>query len=137
MPCDYSKYPDNWLTEIRPRILDRAGHCCEWCQAPNGAEVVRDNTGSWHALERYIEDHATQSGYYLTETYPGWDETAEGLKTVKIVLTIAHLDHDEENQDVQDDRFAALCQRCHLTYDAPEKARRRRVKKYSQTLFPL
>ncbi len=47
----------------------------------------------------------------------------------KIVLTIAHLDHDETNWDVKDERLAALCQPCHLRYDAPEKARRREEKK--------
>ena len=35
----------------------------------------------------------------------------------KVVLTIAHLDHDKENHDVKDERLAALCQKCHLGYD--------------------
>lgn len=35
----------------------------------------------------------------------------------KVVLTIAHLDHDPENWDVSDDRLKALCQKCHLAYD--------------------
>jgi hypothetical protein len=35
MPIDYSRYPANWLTEIRPRILERAGNKCEWCKAEN------------------------------------------------------------------------------------------------------
>lgn len=47
----------------------------------------------------------------------------------KIVLTIAHLDHDETNWEVLDERLSALCQRCHLQYDAKEKARRRREKR--------
>jgi len=47
----------------------------------------------------------------------------------KIVLTVAHLDHDETNWEVQDERLAALCQPCHLKYDAPEKAFRRNQKK--------
>lgn len=54
-----------------------------------------------------------------------------------VVLTIAHLDHDEENWSVEDERLAALCQRCHLQYDAPEKSRRRRSKKYNESLFPI
>ena len=35
-------YPANWATEIRPAILERAGHCCEGsprypdCRAANG-----------------------------------------------------------------------------------------------------
>ncbi len=31
MPCDYSIYPPNWLSEIRPRILARANNKCEVC----------------------------------------------------------------------------------------------------------
>ena len=35
MPCDYSKYPENWK-EIRKEILKRAGDKCELCGAENG-----------------------------------------------------------------------------------------------------
>jgi 5-methylcytosine-specific restriction endonuclease McrA len=35
MPCDYRKYPPDWKTVIRPRILRRAGDCCEFCGARN------------------------------------------------------------------------------------------------------
>lgn len=48
-------------------------------------------------------------------------------KEVKCVLTIAHLDHDEFNTNVQDSRLAALCQYCHLNYDSKEKARRKKA----------
>lgn len=137
MPCDYSKYPPNWKTEIRPRILERADNKCEWCGAPNGEWVVRDKAGRWHDMGTYINDFSEQSRYYLDKTYPGWDEGEEGLKPFKVVLTIAHLDHDETNHNVKDSRLAALCQPCHLKYDAPEKARRRRKKKYQNSLFPI
>ncbi len=42
-----------------------------------------------------------------------------GVKFTKIILTIAHLDHDHKNHQVTDDRLAALCQRCHLILDMP------------------
>ena len=46
----------------------------------------------------------------------------------KVVLTVAHLDHMPEN--CADDNLAAMCQRCHLTYDQAHhrqnRARRRR-----------
>ncbi len=45
-------------------------------------------------------------------------------KIVKIVLTVAHLDHDETNHAVSIERLRALCQQCHLRYDAKEKYRR-------------
>lgn len=58
---------------------------------------------------------------------PNW-KTEIRPDGVKVVLTIAHLDHDENNWDVPYDRLRALCQRCHLRYDAPEKKRRREQK---------
>ena len=98
MPIDYKKYPPGWKTEIRPRILKRAENKCEFCGVFNRTMVLRPARGS------------------------------VPFKWVEIVLTIAHLDHDEENWDVTDDRLAALCQKCHLSYDAPERMRRRRMK---------
>ncbi len=79
MPCNYKLYPPNWKTEIRPRILERAKHKCEFCDAEN-----------------YKPHPITES---------------------KVILTIAHLDHDPENWKVSDDRLKALCQKCHLSYD--------------------
>ena len=93
MPIDYSKYPPNWKSEIRPRILKRANNCCEECGAENYSIVER--------------------------TYPNGFK-----KMVKIILTIAHLDHDETNWNVKDERLKALCQLHHLRYDAKEKYRR-------------
>ena len=29
MPIDYKRYPENWLSEIRPRIMARADNTCE------------------------------------------------------------------------------------------------------------
>lgn len=38
----------------------------------------------------------------------------------RVVLTIAHLDQDETNND--DENLRALCQRCHLRWDAKHHA---------------
>lgn len=38
----------------------------------------------------------------------------------KVVLTVAHLNHD--TTDNSDENLAALCQKCHLTYDAQHHA---------------
>jgi len=55
----------------------------------------------------------------------------------KVVLTVAHLDHDPTNRD--EDDMAAMCQRCHLTYDAPlhaaNAARTRRAKAPQRDIF--
>ncbi len=55
-------------------------------------------------------------------------------RTFQVVLTCAHLDHDETNHNVSIDRLRMLCQPCHLKYDAPEKARRRKEKKFLNQL---
>jgi 5-methylcytosine-specific restriction endonuclease McrA len=37
----------------------------------------------------------------------------------KVVLTIAHLDHDTTHNDPSN--LAAVCQRCHFSYDHPSR----------------
>lgn len=110
MPINYSKYPKNWRTEIRPRILARAKNRCEECGLENYSQVhsFKENGETvWRWLDY---------GRWMMKGSP---------KSVRVVLTVAHLDHDEGNPDVQDDRLKALCQLHHLRYDAKEKARRR------------
>ena len=48
-------------------------------------------------------------------------------KEVRIVLTIAHLDHQPENCDPSNLR--ALCQKCHNAYDAEHRAETRKMNK--------
>ncbi len=99
MPCDYSKYPPNWKTEIRPRILERADNKCEFCGLPNYSYVNKKT----RELALQFEENS-----------------------IRIILTIAHLDHDPENWNVKDSRLKALCQRCHLLYDRGNNEQKRR-----------
>jgi hypothetical protein len=43
----------------------------------------------------------------------------------KVVLTIAHMDHDETHADPS--RCRALCQRCHNKWDAPHRVKNARI----------
>lgn len=124
MPIDYKKYPANWLSEIRPRIMQRANNTCECedCDFKHLEEVFavrhKGKTTGWFR------------SFELANSLPKTIEMKKGKiidnpKKVKVVLTIAHLDHDENNKDVKDDRLMAMCQICHLRYDAKEKYRRR------------
>lgn len=122
MPIDYSRYPPNWKTEIVPRILERAEHKCELCGLENGQKVwsvaVWLKDGSRYKVKRiWLSDDGDMIRLKAVSVN---GET----KKVKVVLTIAHLDHDETNHDVADDRLRAWCQHCHLNYDATEKMRR-------------
>lgn len=105
-PCDYSKYPSNWKSEIRPAILERAKHCCEECGVANYSIGARDFNGEWFD-NRQIEGMNSDTGFWHFQTMH--------VKRIKIILTIAHLDHDVSNNDYSN--LKALCQRCHLRLD--------------------
>lgn len=112
MPIDYKKYPPNWKYEIRPRILKRSKNCCEECGLLNHSTAIS-----------FKEDGKT---VWMNAVFHDLLEVS--YKEVKVVLTIAHLDHDETNHNVSDDRLKAMCQLCHLRYDAEEKKKRRLTK---------
>lgn len=104
MPIDYEKYPDDW-EQIRQTILNRAQNHCEWCGVHNHSEVQR------HKINGSIYRYPHAGDEYLDGMEGGW------FNPIKVVLTIAHLDHDVNNN--AHNNLAALCQRCHLRYDGP------------------
>jgi 5-methylcytosine-specific restriction endonuclease McrA len=56
----------------------------------------------------------------------------------KVVLTVAHLDHTPQN--CSDENLKALCQKCHLTYDAKHhavNARKTRDNRLGIIRFPI
>ena len=95
-PENQRRYPPNWR-DIRAAILARAGDGCEFCGIPNRSWRLPD-------LETWTRDPATAEAW-----------TNDGRKATRIVLTIAHLDHQPEHSDPANLR--ALCQRCHLAWD--------------------
>jgi hypothetical protein len=106
MPCDWTKYPSNWKTEIRPRILKRDGNCCKKCGLQNHSIVIAKTRCP-------VVEGCT---YAWAKQNLGFYHDIEDGKAMIIVLTIAHLDHNTTNN--ADENLAALCQKCHLTHDA-------------------
>jgi hypothetical protein len=120
MPIDYKNYPPNWK-ELSHRIrFERAKGKCEVCFAPHGVMIYRnpDKLENYVTMdsdgELYLPDGKILDGY-------GFEYT----KAVRVVLTVAHLDHDVTNND--EDNLKALCQLCHLRYDAQYHAQNARV----------
>ena len=116
-PENKHRYPSNWKS-IRASILARAGNCCEQCKAPNGERIAR-------GAGRDVDTYQTMSAnVYCAETGEHLGRIRmheyEVKNMVDIVLTIAHLDHHPEN--CEPDNLRALCQRCHLRYDAEHHA---------------
>lgn len=118
MPCNYKLYPSNWQ-EIRKRILERDGHCCKTCKVKNGIYVFR---GIWEKIEVFqtadFNVYRLSDGELLTQNPWACIDPSTGdpaQKAIKIVLTVAHLDHDIKNN--QDNNLAALCQCHHIRHD--------------------
>lgn len=118
MSIDYKNYHPEWKTKIRPAILRRAGDRCERCKVKNYETGARDLAGKFWT-ERQIACMPVITAFSLFGI-----ARAIKPKIIKIVLTIAHLDHDIENNDPGN--LAALCQKCHLGHDRQQHARTRR-----------
>ena len=112
-PENRNRYPANWK-QIRASILDRAGHKCEQCNAPNRTLIARGvgSDDGTYMLADGGDVFNSETGERLGLARGGEYET-KGL--IEVVLTIAHLDHVPENCEPAN--LKALCQRCHLRYD--------------------
>src|SRR5262245_56960038 len=105
MPINKAAYPLDWPA-ISRRIRERDQHCCKWCGMPNGAYVYYDH-GETIVLAADDRAEAEQAAPI-------------GVKVSRVVLTVAHLDHNSAHND--DANLAALCQRDHLRHDARQHA---------------
>ena len=129
-PCDYNLYPKNWKTEIRPAILERAEDRCEVCGVLNYSVGYRDKKGKFYDAENILIK-LENDGYDIFEHELKGIDGDE--KPIKIILTIAHLDHDINNNDYTN--LKAMCQRCHNRYDIQHRKETRFKKKKLQQLF--
>lgn len=107
-PENRDRYPADWPV-IRAAILERAKNHCEWCGVRNHAFGYRRTNGDFIECE---DAHEAQ-----------WMEDAGLGHPVRVVLTIAHLDHVPEH--CEPENLRAWCQRCHLAYDAVHHAQSR------------
>jgi len=141
MPILYKNYPKNWKTEIRPAVLERANNCCEVCGVQNRDIIFR---GFYNEVEVFQRANGelfkvdgsfimNDSEYCCIEPSTG----KENQKAIKVVLTIAHLNHDTTDNRMEN--LKALCQLHHLRHDHThhqKNAKETRTKKKKlQTLF--
>lgn len=118
-PENRARYPKDWK-QISERIrFVRAAGRCE-CEGECGT------------------DHATENdayGFHIFDDHQTYDERCAAHHSElhfetgsKVVLTVAHLDHQPENNEEKN--IKAMCQRCHNKYDAP--MRRAGIKKRAE-----
>lgn len=121
-------YGRDWRTSTRPRILARADNRCEQCGAPNNTELTRV-AGWW--IEWIVEFGVTPVPYWRDEKgvrFGNADAAPERKsRNIRVVLTIAHLNHVAG--DDRDENLKALCQWCHLHYDADHHRETRAIRK--------
>lgn len=130
-PENRKRYPRDWKA-IRGRIMERAQNRCEcqgecgdthpgpdvWrCHAEHGALIIRDPD-----RPALYEVHTPCGGC------AGGDPDC--ARAIRVVLTCAHLDHTPERNDPSN--LLALCQRCHLRYDATHHASNARATRRSR-----
>jgi hypothetical protein len=105
-------YPANW-SEISRRVrFERAGGACQGCGRPHRTRVRCLPDGRWFDPARHIwRDRRGRRA-----RWPDLEE-AIALRSTRVVLAAAHLDHDPADNRLGNLR--ALCQRCHLLHDRP------------------
>lgn len=94
-PENRARYPSDWESVVVPRIWSRSGGRCECtghCGIDHGGNGIRC---------------AARNGFYHPVTGS------------VVVLTVMHLNHKPE--DCRDENLLHGCQRCHNTYDAPQR----------------
>jgi len=135
-PSEKARYPKEW-PEISRQVRDAAGHRCEFCGVENYAlgAWIGDKWHTAHPKGTGLRDNPRRG-----EMFPCYHGESVVWATVRrIVLTVAHLDHTPENCDR--DNLKALCQRCHLRYDAKHHAKNaaatRRAKGPNLDLFDV
>lgn len=110
-PMDIRNYHPDWKW-ISRQIREQAGWRCEFCGLANGER------GAW------------LKGEWFPESAVFWREP------FRVVLTVAHLDHDPANNDPANLR--ALCQRCHNAWDVEHrKANRAETRRLARQQAPI
>ena len=132
---------------VRRRILERArgkfdgkgkylgGARCEQCGKPHRRRVFTITTKLWNTpaiiyvakpVPAFFYSLGNEGVMFWREAGRGWRANLPGIKpapwfarlkrSIKCVLTVAHLNHTPG--DDRDENLKALCQWCHLHYDA-------------------
>ena len=118
-PENKARYPANWK-QIADSVRVRAEHKCEKCMVRNGETVTRGELQGTHVyMLESGNAYCAETGQYIDQI--GVCELSGNVRMVKIVLTVAHLDHTPEN--VEPENLRAWCQRCHLNYDKHHHAK--------------
>jgi len=117
MPVNYKLYDKTWHSVIRPAIMRRANNHCEFCGIKNYTLVRVFRSGIRQTIDEYFT--AKDANSVCASYNKGLDLKIS--KYIVVVLTVAHLDHNIENNDYQN--LKALCQKCHNRHDIKDSSK--------------
>lgn len=109
-PENRARYPKDWPT-ISAGIRERARGRCE-CKGECGLRHAFVNGKQIDLTPDIAVLPGRRCGARNGQPHP--------ITNSKVVLTVAHLDHQPEN--CEPENLRAWCQRCHNRYDAPMRA---------------
>jgi hypothetical protein len=123
-PENKKLYPPNWDQISYDIRTNRAKGRCEVCGVKNHSIIKRNPDGTF----RYINS----VDWDMINARIKWNSSnlSESLRYhgfVRVVLTVAHLDHNPANCDYNN--LKAMCQRCHNRYDRHHRNQTRRKSK--------
>ena len=113
-------YPIDWPQLSQVIRFGRARGRCEFCARPHGAKVLCVPGGRWFDQDA----NRWRDGRGRLCEAP-WGADLDQLRTTRVVLAAAHLDHDPANNAFSN--LKSLCQRCHLRHDRPYHLAQRRI----------
>src|SRR3954447_2283129 len=116
-------YPIDWPQVSHWVRFVRAKGRCQVCGRPHGETVRHLGDGRWWDQEQ----QAWRDGKGRKLPSPALAGDAAPVRTTRVVLAAAHLDHDPAHCGRKHRNVRALCQRCHLLHDRPEHRRRIRL----------
>ena len=118
-------YPIDWPQLSAIVRFEKAKGRWQQCQRNRGKMVCHLGDGRWWDAEQTAWRNDLGK---IVSGLPVCDEhfpasTGLVLRSTRVVLATAHLDHNPGNSSVRN--LKALCQRCHMINDRPEHRRRR------------
>ena len=87
------------------------------------------NSKEWKEIRAAIRERAGNKCEWCGVINKAWRDN--GKKLIRVVCTVAHLDHDPGNNEPEN--LAFLCQRCHNRYDAKHRAENRQKNKTKES----
>jgi hypothetical protein len=114
-------YPIDWPQLSALIRFGRAKGRCEHCRRPHGHLVFHLGDGRWWDEEAVTWRSGQGRALSSLRGPPAPDDGS--IRTTKVVLATAHLDHDPSNNRPRN--LKAFCQRCHMLNDRDEHLRRR------------